>query len=207
MKAAKIIAIIVLVGLLGWLGYANREHLDKDSIIAYGKGLPAVWLIVLFALLPLIGVPISLFLILAGLRFGLAWGMLVSAGCIYFHHIVAYWIAQGALREKLVQFIRRRGHELPSVKGGNGVWYTLIFASVHGPPYTFKIFLLALTDIPFLIYGGIGGTTYILFGLIPVGTAAAATKVDVTYLYVGIIIVSAAALAFNHFRRQRKKLG
>ena len=207
MKILKIIAAIGIAVLLGWLIYANREHLAKDEVIAYGRGLPAGWFIVLFAILPLLGFPISIFLILAGLRFGLVWGMTVSAACIYFHHLAAYRICHGRLRERIAGFVKKRGHKLPSVRGSNGVWFTLMFSAVHGPPYTFKIYLLALTNVPFRIYAGVGGTTYILFGLIPVGAAAVATKMDVTYLYVAIAVVSATALAFNHFRSRRKEIG
>jgi uncharacterized membrane protein YdjX (TVP38/TMEM64 family) len=206
MKILKIGMMALIVLLAAWFIYINRDHLTKDEIISYGRSLPATGFIALFAILPLIGFPISILLVLAGLRFGFGWGMAVSVACIYFHHAVAYPICHGGLRERISGFVKNRGHQLPSMKGSSGFWFTLMFTSVHGPPYMFKLYLLALTDISFRLYAGVGGTTYILFALIPVGAAAAATHMNVTYLYVAIAAVSGIALAFNHFRKRRKTI-
>jgi len=202
-RAWKIIAGIAVAALIGWLVYANRESLTKESIIAYGRSLPAVWFIIGFLILPLIGFPLSVFLILAGIRFGVGWGMAITAAAIYFHHFTGYWIAHSYLNERLRGFAERRGHKVPEIDKGNQVWYTVLFASVHGPPYAFKLYLLALTGVPFRIYCWVGGTVYILFCIIPVAAAAAAVHMDVTWIYVSIVLVSAAVLVGKWLRKRR----
>lgn len=203
MKIWKIIGALVIAGLLGWLIYANRESLTKESIIAYGRNLPAVWFILAFLLLPLIGFPVSILLVLAGIRFGLGWGMALTTIGIFFHHFAAYWIAHSFFDKRLRSFAERRGYQVPSVKEGNRVWFTILFASVHGPPYAFKLYLLALTDVPFRIYCYVGATVYILFSLIPVGAAAAAVHVDVTWIYIGVAIISGGMLLAKYLRRKK----
>lgn len=203
MKAWKILAGLVVAALIGWLIYAHRESLTKEEIIAYGKGLPAALFIAAFLILPLIGFPLSILLVLAGIRFGLGWGMALTTLCIFFHHAAAYWISHSYLNERLRRFAERRGHKVPAVERGNQVWFTILFASVHGPPYALKLYLLALTDIPFRIYCYIGATVYILFSLIPVGAAAAAVHVDVTWIYIGVAVLSAGALLARYLRKKK----
>ena len=204
MRIWKIAAWVVVAGLLGWLLYANRESINKEAIIAYGKSLPAVWFVLAFLILPLVGFPLSIFLILAGIRFGLGWGMAVTTACIYFHHLAGYWISHSYLNERLRRLAEKRGHKVPEIDEGNRVWYTILFASVHGPPYAFKLYLLALTGVPFRIYCWVGGTVYILFCFIPVGAAAAAVHMDVTWIYVGIVVISAGVLLGKWIRKRKK---
>ncbi|RYD34715.1 MAG: hypothetical protein EOP87_08680 [Verrucomicrobiaceae bacterium] len=204
MRIWKIAAWVVVAGLLGWLLYANRESINKEAIIAYGKSLPAAWFVLAFLILPLVGFPLSIFLILAGIRFGLGWGMAVTTACIYFHHLAGYWISHSYLNERLRRLAEKRGHKVPEIDEGNRVWYTILFASVHGPPYAFKLYLLALTGVPFRIYCWVGGTVYILFCFIPVGAAAAAVHMDVTWIYVGIVVISAGVLLGKWIRKRKQ---
>jgi len=203
MKAWKIIALVAVAALLGWLIYAHRHSLTKEEIIAYGKSLPAVLFIAAFLILPLVGFPLSILLVLAGIRFGLGWGMALTTMGIFFHHFAAYWISHSYLNERLRRFAEGRGHKVPLISQGNRVWFTVLFASVHGPPYAFKLYLLALTDIPFRIYCYVGATVYILFSLIPVGAAAAAVHIDVTWIYIGVAVLSGGALLAKYLRKKK----
>lgn len=203
MKSWKIFALAAVAALLVWFLYTHRESLTKDEIIAYGKGLPAVLFIIAFLILPLTGFPLSILLVLAGIRFGLGWGMALTTICIFFHHVAAYWISHSYLNVRLRRLAERRGYKVPTVKQGNQVWFTVLFASVHGPPYAFKLYLLALTDIPFRIYCHVGATVYILFCLIPVGAAAAAVHIDVTWIYIGVAVLSAGVLLARYLRKKK----
>ena len=201
----KIAIGISLIAVAGVLIYFNRESLTKDSIVAFGQSLPAGLLILAFLILPLIGFPLSAFLILAGLRFGLVWGMVVTTACIFFHHYAGYWIAHSYLRTKILRYAQRKGHKVPKVGEDSPVWFTVLFASVHGPPYTFKLYLLALTDVPFKIFCYVGAPVYIAFCILPVGAAAAAVHMDVTWIYVAVAVVSVGAIVWKVRRKRRAK--
>jgi hypothetical protein len=201
----KIAIGIALTAVAGVVIYFNRESLTKDSIVAFGQSLPAGLLILAFLILPLIGFPLSAFLILAGLRFGLVWGMVVTTACIFFHHYAGYWIAHSYLRTKILRYAKRKGHKVPKVGADSPVWFTVLFASVHGPPYTFKLYLLALTDVPFKIFCYVGAPVYIAFCILPVAAAAAAVHMDVTWIYVAVAVVSVGAIAWKVWRKRRAK--
>lgn len=201
----KIAIGMLVVAALGLVAYFNRESLTKESIIAFGQSLPAGLLILAFLILPLLGVPLSIFLVLAGLRFGLAWGMVVTTACIFFHHYLGYWIAHSYLRTKILRYAERKGHQVPKVGDESPVWFTVLFTSIHGPPYTFKLYLLALTDVPFKIFCYVGAPVYIAFCFLPVGAAAAAVHMDVTWIYVAVAVVSVAIIAWKGWRKYRAR--
>lgn len=182
--------VLAGIGLACWLCFADTG-ITKESVTEWGKGLPAVWFVVAFLVLPLVGFPISVLLVIAGMRFGFTWGMLLATVGIFLHNIAAYWLVHGKLREKFSKKLQDRGYELPKLTKKNQVWFTVIFASVHGPPYTAKIYLLALTEVSFRIYLWVGAPVYILFCVIPVGAGSSALAVNPWWLYGALVAMMA----------------
>lgn len=170
--------------------------------MARGLALPAGGFIAVFLILPLIGFPVGILLVLVGIRFGFVGGMAVAAGGMLFHNIVAYRISHGWLRERVKARFERAGYAIPDIKAQHRLWLTLLFTAVRGPPYVSKIYLLALTDIPARIYFGVGAAVHILFCLIPVGAGSAVMSFDPTWIYLFIGIFTLLLFA-GHLLRKR----
>lgn len=183
------ISTVVLILLVGaWFLYIHRGDLDRESFEAYGRQLPAGWFLVGYLLLPLLGFPVSILLLLVGVRFGLGWGMAIVTAGTLFHHYAAFHLTHGWFRDKLRSFLERMGYGIPAIKEKHRVWFTAVFAAVHGPPYFAKLYLLALTDIPLRVYLWIGAPVYILFSLVPVAAGAAVARFDPKWLYLAIAL-------------------
>lgn len=193
--------VLVVIGI-GWLVHAHLDDLSREALMAYGRSLPPAGFIAAFLILPLLGFPISILLFLAGLRFGLGTGMVLVAGGMIFHHFAAYHLAQGGFREWVIQRLKRAGYTIPTIKSKHRIWFTAVFAAIHGPPYMVKLYLLALTTIPFRIYCWVGAPVYIIFGLIPVSAGSAMVHLDAKwiYLFIGISFV----LLFGAYYLQRR---
>ena len=189
----KISAALLALLIGAWFLYLHRGDLDRESLEAFGRQLPAGWFLVAFLLLPLFGFPVSILLLLAGVRFGLGWGMAVVTAGMLFHHYAAFHLTHGWFRDKLRSFLKRMGYGIPAIKVKHRVWFTAVFAAVHGPPYFAKLYLLALTDIPFRIYLWVGAPVYILFSLVPVTAGAAVARFDPLWIYPAL----ALALLFS----------
>lgn len=176
--------LLVLAGIAAvcWLVFADHG-ITKEQVTEYGKGVPAVWFVVAFLLLPMVGFPISVLLVIAGMRFGFGWGMGLAAVGIFLHNIAAYQLVHGKLRERFSRALKKRGHKLPALTRRNQIWFTALFASIHGPPYAAKIYLLALTEVKFRVYLWVGAPVYILFCVIPVGAGSSALAVNPWWLY------------------------
>lgn len=188
--------------LAGWFAYTHRADLSRETLIAYGEGLPAITFTAAFLILPLLGFPLGIFLVLAGVRFGFAGGMAISSVAIIFHHVAAFRIAHGWFRDPVRHWLDRAGYAIPPIRQKHRTGFTALTAIVRGPPFFAKLYLLALTDIPFRIYFLVGVPIYILFSLVPVGAGAALMSFDPTWISVLIGIATLLLLAGFWLRRR-----
>ena len=186
-----LLAVIIVAGC--WWLHSHRVEWSREAVVSYGKGLSPVWFIITFLVLPLLGFPISVMLVLAGVRFGFWGGMALAAVGVFFHHIAAFRIVHGLFRQRLRDRIERAGYRIPELKKQNQVWFTALFAAIHGPPYSVKLYLLALTEIPLTIYLWAGAPVYIVFCAITVGAGSAAFTLRPIWIYLlvgGMIALS-----------------
>ena len=168
----------------GSLVYIYRGHLDIETLIEFGEDLPAILVLPAFLVLPLLGVSFRLLLILVGVRFGFFWGSVVAGFGILFHNIAAYSITRGTFREPVRRYLIKKGYATPSIPEKHQIWLTAAVAAVPGPPYFAKLYLLALTDLPFRIYVGIGTPIYLLISFVSIGIGSAVTDFDPKWAYI-----------------------
>ena len=195
---------LALLGLAAawWFLYSHRHELKRETLVAYGNRLHGPWFLAAFFILPLAGFPLSILLLLAGMRFGLWGGMVASAAAVAFHNFAAFRIAHGLFRDRVRERMERAGYGIPPIDPKHRIWFTALFAAIHGPPYAAKLYLLALTDVPFRIYFWIGAPIYIAFCLIPVGAGSAVTDFNAKWLYI-LIGASALLLAGGYLLKRR----
>ena len=179
----KLVSAAIVLALAAWFAWEHRANLSRENLVARGQELHAAWFIAAFFILPVLGFPISILTILAGVRFGLVGGMALAAGGTIFHHIAAYRITHGLFRDKVRERLERAGRKIPPIKKEHQVLLTALFAAIHGPPYAPKLYLLALTDIPFRIYLGVGAPIYILFCLVQIGAGSAVMNFSPVWLF------------------------
>jgi uncharacterized membrane protein YdjX (TVP38/TMEM64 family) len=144
-----------------------------------------------FILLPLAGVPVSVFLLLAGVRFGFWGGMGATMVAMFLHHLIAFHVIHTWLRERVRAGLERRGYPVPDLKERNQLCFTLLFAGIYGPPYIVKVYSLALTNLPFRIYAGVTVPVYLLLGAVKVGAGSAVITLNPTWIYwiIGLMIL------------------
>ena len=189
----RLLALLALTLAAAWWFYHYGDGLTRESVLDYGIGLPAGWFTAAFFVLPLIGFPVSILLVLAGVRFGFWGGMALATGGILFHHVAACHVTRRWLREQVARRLEAWGRRIPRVNGRSWIWFTALFAAIHGPPYALKLYLLALTEVPFRVYLWVGAPVYIFFCVVPVGAGSAVTTFDPTWIYV--IIIGGTSLA------------
>jgi len=198
----KTFAGVLVVVAVAWYLAARPEDLSWDALVAFVRNLPMLWFISAFVILPMMGFPISAFLIICGVRFGFADGMAVSGAVIFFHKLAAFYLVRGWFRDWVSLRLKRAGYAIPAIRTNRQTAFTLVFTSVRGLPYFAKIYLLALTDIPARIYFGVGVPVHILFCAFSVGVGAAVFQLDSTWTYV-LVGASIAIIAGGYWLRHR----
>jgi uncharacterized membrane protein YdjX (TVP38/TMEM64 family) len=198
----KLASGLVILLLAGWLIWHHRADLSRETLVGWGTGLHPAWFIAAFFILPVLGFPLSILLLLAGVRFGLGGGMILAAAGTFFHHFAAFYLAHGSFRDSVRRRLERGGRKIPPIKEKHRIWFTALFAAIHGPPYAAKLYLLALTDVPFRIYLWAGAPIYILFCFVPVGAGSAVTTFNPTWIYI-LTGVMAVFLLAGYLLRKR----
>ena len=135
---AGIALMIVLFSLLDlkWL-HTTAQRLNGGLVFA------------LTVILPLIGVPVSAVYVIAGAKFGVAWGLTLTVAAISLHLIASWWIAHSWLKRPLEVIFRKLGRQIPKVPQGEYVPVCLLVALLPGASYALKNYLLVLAGVPF----------------------------------------------------------
>jgi uncharacterized membrane protein YdjX (TVP38/TMEM64 family) len=189
----KLLLLLLLMIAMAWVAFTQREHLTLETLLSYGSKLSPFWLLAGFILLPLAGFPVTVFLVLAGVRFGFWGGMGATLLAMWLHHLLAYYVIQTWFRERVKASLERAGYPVPDLKKKNQLLFTLFFAAFMGPPYIVKVYSLALTNLPFRIYSGVTLPVYLLLGSVKVAAGSAAVMLDATWVYIiiGLMILLA----------------
>ncbi len=99
--------------------------------------------------LPPFGFPISFFLALAGIRFGIADGMILTFFVLPVHMTICYVLTRTFLRGPLTRFLKRKGYHPPLLQTRRPGLAMFGFLLMPGPPYALKTYLLAMTRLPY----------------------------------------------------------
>lgn len=157
-------------------------------------------------LLPPVGFPISFFLALAGIRFGVLGGMTLTFFVLPVHMTICYALTRTFLRGPLTRFLTRKGYRIPLLQTRRPGLAMFGFLLMPGPPYVLKTYLLAMTEIPyirFLLFNW-GTETLITLPVVAM-TGAAAEKNWFLFAVALFIFVLILGLRWNRKRKSRKE--
>jgi len=182
-------AAALVLAAVGLFVSLHGSHHWREDLVALGQRIPAWMLLLAYLILPLFGVPISLFLLVVGIRFGFAWGVVFTTAAMVFHHFATFKISRGLFRERLRRWCQRKGYSIPLVDSRHHALFAAVFAALHGPPYIAKLYLMALTNIPLRTYLLVGAPVYIVFALPLVAFGVAFLQMKFAWLIVFATIV------------------
>ena len=147
-----------------FLGFAAGAVMLLLVLLVY-FGEPAEWVdffvdrqvrpwlfVVLMLLLPLMGFPLTVFLLAAGIKFGFLEGFAITAVIIGVHLVITYLLTNSLLRPYIWKLLARTRYDLPEISARHRLVFSLVFMAVPALPYTVKNFSLALLNVPLRIY-------------------------------------------------------
>ena len=163
------------------------------------------------ALLPVVGFPVMVFSLSAGVLFvsqiGLGWviaGVLLSLGI---NISLTYWLARYALRPLLEGLIRKLGYGLPQVAKEDHLSLTLLCRITPGPPFFVQNYLLGLAKVPFWTYLWVSwaiSATYSV-AMVVFGDSLMQGSGKVVFFAVSIFVAITVGIKWVRRRYARKK--
>jgi uncharacterized membrane protein YdjX (TVP38/TMEM64 family) len=191
-----VLVIAVLVYYQGDVVVRLHDYLQND--------VNSFVFLLLMLILPVIGAPLSIFVLLIGIKFGILIGLVVTALLMGLHMICTYYIVHSFLRSWIIKLLRRLNLPAYPSKRTLNTWHLVIFMLIPGLPYAIKNNLLALSGIEFKRYLLINWSTQFPMS-IPLVLAGAAV-IEMNPLTISIVFFLLVLVVFLQ-QYARKKFG
>ena len=157
--------------------------------------------IAVMLLLPMLGFPISPFLILAGIKFNPFWATGLTSLIFALHLLLAYLLAHSLLRPQITRLLSKGKFSLPEIHEHRRLPFSIIFMALPGLPYTVKNYALATLNIPFRIFFPVGLGCNLLLALPFIGLGHSAIK-DPKLVILFLLVLAAGYAAALRLKRK-----
>ncbi|WP_157493359.1 TVP38/TMEM64 family protein [Desulfonatronovibrio magnus] len=148
-KILSIALLLVSAVIIALLAYLSIEHNYFQKIISFiDKDMPPVLFVVSMIILPVTGFPVTVFLIMGGIKFGIINGLLLWFLTLPIHALIGFYLAR-LLRKPLRMLSEMMGYSVPQLPEKKTAWFSFLFLAIPGIPYAGKNYLLALAGAPF----------------------------------------------------------
>lgn len=185
------IGAAVSAGVLIWV---LMEHWQAFLLWKAGAGF---WpFFAGLTLLPLVGVPVTPLLLLAGATFELLPALAGCALAIALNLTLSHWLARRWLRDWLLRLAAWRQVEVPAAGSGGRLSVLLLVRLTPGLPLALKNYVGALVPAPFAAYMAIFWTATLLYagGLIVLGDSLKNASLTEAAVAVAILVAVLAGV-------------
>lgn len=192
----KKILLIILILLAGAAVVFYYPRISAWFQIVINKDTHPLLFVFLFAVLPVVGFPVTVFLVLIGAKFGYYLGTLIMFLCIPVHLLASLFVAKAFVRPFINYFIKER-YTIPIVPEHHAARFSFVFMAIPGLSYAMKNYILSLSGVPLRYYFLFGVLVNGVLG-VPMIVAGGFFK-DQPLLLIGIfigLIIAANAVNF-----------
>jgi uncharacterized membrane protein YdjX (TVP38/TMEM64 family) len=99
--------------------------------------------------LPLAGVPLTLFLLFLGAKFGVLTGLLILEVILPIHMTAAFVLAHAVRKPLVAYLVNRKNYQIPVVPEHHALMFSFFFITFPVFPYSVKLYLLPLAGVKF----------------------------------------------------------
>lgn len=130
--------------------WVYREHLSREQMMGLVESFAAMgpWVFFsLMALVPLVGGPLSPFIILAP-AFGTSTAIFGTMLALTFNVIFSWFVSGKWFRPLFVRIVGRFGYSVPEISPKNMLGFALLLRLTPGMPFPLQNYLLGLARMP-----------------------------------------------------------
>ena len=141
------LALIVLMAVAVYILVVFDLFHQITALI--NENTPPELFVGLLLLLPLAGVPLTLFLLFLGAKFGLLTGLLILEIILPLQMTAAYVLAHAVRRPLVAYLVNRKNYRIPVVPEHHALMFSFFFITFPVFPYPVKLYLLPLAGVKF----------------------------------------------------------
>jgi uncharacterized membrane protein YdjX (TVP38/TMEM64 family) len=176
---------------LGIAVYLVSAQTLEEWLAFLDEDLHPALFVSLMAVLPSLGAPISVFLVIAGVKFGIVWALVITSLIMPLHFCVGFVVARSFLRPHVRNLLLKRGYELPAIPKEKYFIYTFVPIAIPGPPYAAKNYLLPMAGAPFWHFFGISWVVQLGLAVPFIGAGDSAARMNwwLSGAFIGIFLL------------------
>lgn len=200
---------LVLLGVALWLWRGAEVRAGVEATMSFLREAGPVAFFAAMALLPMIGFPMSPFVLTAGAVFGpelgAGWVIAWAVSAVAVNVSLSYWLAARGLRPLVEWGLARIGRGLPKEPVRSALELTLALRVVPGTPFFLQSYLLGLARMPFGMYLAISTAVPAAYitGMVLAGDAL--ERGDKSMLVAGGIACAVAGAGLHLLRKRLVK--
>lgn len=194
-----------IVATLAYIAFTGKFDLLWAAVV--DEETHAALFITLFVVLPIIGFPLSVFLLLLGVKFEILNATLLAAGGMAVHIAVIFPVANTILRPMIEGALQRTRYQLPQLPTRGIPWPGIVFMAVPGLSYAMKNYLFSLSGVRFRTYFLIGWIVQTLLGMPIVIAGDVVRRGQLVYTILALALLGVIYLAhrgLRHWARKRR---
>lgn len=195
------VAVAVVLVAVGIYLAIKFEYLQK-AISFVDQSMSSSLFITLMVVLPVVGFPISVFLIVGGIKFGILWAILLWLAVLPVHATIGYYVARWA-RSPLERFLSdKMGYHIPEIPENNTAMFSFLFLAIPGIPYAGKNYLLALAGVSFRYCVLMNCIVQSALGIPFIVLGKSAAEMDLTLFYIALVIFVAGYFLLRWLKKR-----
>lgn len=157
-RVKVLLAALTVVAVGVALYYSEFQWQDVPGFL---ERVSRPWALVIMAVLPIVGFPISAVYLAAGALFGPLVGGLVVTGATAVHLLCTHALAKTVMRRRVERLREKWRHRIPDVPQHEYATLIAMLVIVPGLPYLVRNCLLALSGAPLRYLMGVGVPLYV----------------------------------------------
>lgn len=188
-RVLTITAGAIAVGLIGLGIYqAVQQDIFREMVSFIDEDMSSELFIISMIILPVVGFPVSVVLIMAGIKFGIWYALLLWLLILPIHAFIGYYLAR-LLRKPLKIVSSKMGYPMPELPEKGKAMFSFLFLAIPGIPYAGKNYLLALAGAPFTYCVLMNAAIQFPQGVPFVILGRSAMELDMSLFYLALVII------------------
>ncbi|MCF8068405.1 MAG: VTT domain-containing protein [Desulfobacterales bacterium] len=201
-KYRTLLLPVTLIIALGAAIIFFHEDIQSGLLLLKSDRTHPAVIIFSFLVLPAIFFPVSVLLVLIGLRFGVIWGIVIMFLLIPAHLFFSYFLIRRVFHDRLEWLARKKNFGILNIPKGRHIKFGILFMVVPGLPYTIKNYLLPLSGISFRHYFWISWLTQGVMGIPFIVLGEAASIWNIYFVFIAILLFFAGYLINRQIRKR-----
>ncbi|MFC3093286.1 hypothetical protein DRW07_03570 [Alteromonas sediminis] len=201
----KIGLALLLLGIAVFLYYTDISVLVTEiKAFALNPQADPVWFILALCFLPLLGLPLSIFCIVAGAKFGVGWGLVIIGIAMMCQMVACYLAMHSFIKPSIIRWLDKKDRSVPDMGRSSQIKWAVGIVALPILPYMMKNLLLASGSLSLAYYLLINWSIQLLHAVPYVMFSGAMKDQNFTLVAVAVVLILALSGGAHYANKKRQ---